>query len=218
MPIPKTEIQDGAPRQLARERVLTEIRDAILRGILLPGERLDEASLRAWLGVSATPIRQALHALVLEGLVESVPQSHTIVAAPRPDRVVANMQTVGVLMIGIATLALPELADDERARLATEAGGVAELLDERQVTLASSAAGELFLALIERCPNDVLVGVVRKVGTSLGYQVFTAHSALDGALEAVADAFRALRPALQAGDAAGVQTALRRAFLIDRPV
>ncbi|WP_309127599.1 GntR family transcriptional regulator [Microbacterium sp.] len=218
MPIPKAEPQDRTPRQLARERVLEQIRDAILRGVLLPGERLDEASLRAWLGVSATPIRQALHALVLEGLVESAPQSHTIVAAPRPDRVIANMQTVGVLMIGTATLALPELARDVRAPLAAKAAGVADLLAAREIPQASSLAGELFLELIERCPNDVLVGIVRKVGTSLGYQVFTAHSALDDDLDAVADAYRALQPALEAGDATQVQNALRRAFLIDRSV
>jgi len=216
MPIPTTDARRGAPRQLARERVLIEIREAILQGVLQPGERLEEAALRAWLGVSATPIRQALHALMLEGLVESAPQSHTIVASPRPDRVVENMQTVGVLLLGVAALALPELSEAERGELAAQAGEVAELLDAHRMVEMSEVMGDLYLTLVARCPNRVLVDLTRRVGTSLGYQVLTTHSALDGEVETVAEAYRRLQSALQDDDAGRVRAAVRQAFLIER--
>lgn len=217
MPIPTTSADGGAPRQLARERVLIEIREAILRGVLQPGERLEEAALRAWLGVSATPIRQALHALALEGLVESAPQSHTIVASPRPDRIVENLQTVGMLLLGITNLALPEISDAERGELAALAGEVAEMLDAGRMGEMWETMGKIYVALIERCPNRVLVDLTRRVGTSIGYQVFTTRSALDDKTATVADAYRLLQSALQAHDADGVRAAVRRAFPIDRP-
>jgi DNA-binding GntR family transcriptional regulator len=55
------------------ERVATLLRDAILRGETPPGARLGEAEVAARLGVSRTPVREALPRLAAEGLVEIVP-------------------------------------------------------------------------------------------------------------------------------------------------
>jgi len=49
--------------------VIVRLREMILQGELLPGERMPEAELAARLGVSRTPIRQALPALAQEGLL-----------------------------------------------------------------------------------------------------------------------------------------------------
>jgi len=49
--------------------VIVRLREMILRGELLPGERMPEAELAARLGVSRTPVRQALPALAQEGLL-----------------------------------------------------------------------------------------------------------------------------------------------------
>jgi GntR family transcriptional regulator of vanillate catabolism len=50
-------------------RALVQIRELILRGELRPGERLTEESLAERLGMSRTPVRQALPALAREGLL-----------------------------------------------------------------------------------------------------------------------------------------------------
>lgn len=57
-----------------RDVVFNTLRDAILSGKLLPGERLMENQLADKLGVSRTPIREALRMLELENLVELVPR------------------------------------------------------------------------------------------------------------------------------------------------
>jgi DNA-binding GntR family transcriptional regulator len=54
------------------ERVLQELRDLILAGELAPGSRLGEVELAERLGVSRTPVREALTRLAAEGLVEIV--------------------------------------------------------------------------------------------------------------------------------------------------
>ena len=56
-----------------RDVVFKTLRDAILTGDLEPGERLMEIKLAEKLGVSRTPIREAIRKLELEGLVNMSP-------------------------------------------------------------------------------------------------------------------------------------------------
>src|SRR6202045_3628078 len=52
------------------DRVIAELRQAILSGRLKPGERLVEERLADELGVSRNPVREAIRALASEGLIE----------------------------------------------------------------------------------------------------------------------------------------------------
>lgn len=63
-----------------RDVVFNTLRQAILRGELKPGERLMEIQLAKKLGVSRTPIREAIRKLELEGLVLMIPRKGAEVA------------------------------------------------------------------------------------------------------------------------------------------
>ena len=63
-----------------RDVVFYTLRQAILKGELEPGERLMEMQLAEQLGVSRTPIREAIRKLELEGLVLMIPRRGAIVA------------------------------------------------------------------------------------------------------------------------------------------
>ena len=63
-----------------RDVVFNTLRQAILRGELKPGERLMEIKLAKQLGVSRTPIREAIRMLELEGLVVMIPRRGAAVA------------------------------------------------------------------------------------------------------------------------------------------
>lgn len=63
-----------------RDVVFNTLRQAILRGELEPGERLMEIQLAERLGVSRTPIREAIRKLELEGLVLMIPRKGAEVA------------------------------------------------------------------------------------------------------------------------------------------
>jgi GntR family transcriptional regulator, rspAB operon transcriptional repressor len=71
------ERHSGTP---ARTQAYAALRDAIIRAELEPGRRLSENELAAWLGVSRTPIREALVRLRDERLVAIVPQYGTFVS------------------------------------------------------------------------------------------------------------------------------------------
>jgi len=78
------ERRSGVP---ARTQVYVALRDAIVRAELEPGRRLSENELAARMGVSRTPIREALARLRDEGLVVIVPQLGTFVSRISPQAV-----------------------------------------------------------------------------------------------------------------------------------
>ncbi|MEG0963289.1 MAG: GntR family transcriptional regulator [Lachnospiraceae bacterium] len=63
-----------------RDVVFNTLREAILKGELKPGERLMELQLASKLGVSRTPIREAIRMLELEGLAMTIPRKGAEVA------------------------------------------------------------------------------------------------------------------------------------------
>jgi len=79
MPIPQTEETTG-PRRLLRDVVFDKMLAAIVDGTLEPGERLNDDQLVKWLGVSRTPVREAIAQLHSYGLVEIEANRYTRVA------------------------------------------------------------------------------------------------------------------------------------------
>jgi len=75
-PLPLEPLQQEA----LRDRVVTAIRDAIVQGRLRPGEKVPEDDLAQRLGVSRTPIREAIRILEQQGLVSVRPKRGTYVA------------------------------------------------------------------------------------------------------------------------------------------
>lgn len=80
-----------------RDVVFNTLRDAILTGKLVPGERLMENQLAEKLGVSRTPVREALRMLELENLVELVPRKGAQVLDMSEKDIINILEVRGVL-------------------------------------------------------------------------------------------------------------------------
>ena len=78
MPIPQGGPATG--RTLLRDDVFRRLRVAIVDGTFEPGEQLKDGELADWLGVSRTPVREALLRLAQGGLVVAQPGRSTIVS------------------------------------------------------------------------------------------------------------------------------------------
>src|SRR6478609_3156254 len=78
MPIPQNVTR--VDRSLLRDDVYRRLRDAIVDGTFAPGEQLKDGELAAWLGVSRTPVREALLRLGASGLVVAQPGRSTVVS------------------------------------------------------------------------------------------------------------------------------------------
>lgn len=105
-----------APNSVAlSEQVYESLGDAIVEGRLEPGEHLSDKELAAALGVSRTPVREALQRLALAGLVEFSPNRFTRVTHVSDEIVAQTLEYTG-LQAGVALqLALRRMDDQELA-------------------------------------------------------------------------------------------------------
>jgi DNA-binding GntR family transcriptional regulator len=149
--------------QPARHLVADKIRESILDGSLLPGERLVERKLAETLGTSQSAIREALIHLELEGHVTKKPNSATYVTH-LSQRDLENTIAVRRALEGFAV--------EEAARSATQAD-VQRLEDLLQQSQAAARAkdfqkyirGDLswHIAVWESTHNDCLVDSLRRI-------------------------------------------------------
>lgn len=100
-----------------REIVFEYLRNSILNGELEPGERLMELQLAEQLGVSRTPVREAIRKLELEGLVEMIPRKGAYVA-DMSIKDILDVLEVRMFLEGLAAyLAAERMSDDEIDKL-----------------------------------------------------------------------------------------------------
>lgn len=117
----------------ARVQVYAALRQAIVRGELEPGRQLSENTLAAELGVSRTPVREALARLRDDRLVEIVPQLGTFVARISA-QAVSDAQFIREALECAAVRRAAELASEE------DAARIHEILDAQE---RASAAGDV---------------------------------------------------------------------------
>jgi DNA-binding GntR family transcriptional regulator len=137
MPVPIAEAV--SPRRLIRDEVFVRLLDAIVDGDLTPGEQLFDAEIEKWVGVSRTPVREALNQLAAMGLVEIMPQKRTRVTPIDAVRLRALIDTLGSLLHGVVRDSTSLLTDDDKTALRAFkeqlSGGseMAELVRERVI-------------------------------------------------------------------------------------
>lgn len=100
-----------------REIVLEALREAIINGVLEPGERLMEIQLAEEMGVSRTPVREAIRKLELEGFVVMIPRKGAYVAGVSY-KDVKDVFEIRAALEGLAAgLAAEKITDDELEQL-----------------------------------------------------------------------------------------------------
>jgi DNA-binding GntR family transcriptional regulator len=125
--------EDTATRSSRADIAYRRLKAAIEGGTLAPGRRMREAELAEWLGISRTPVRDALKQLESDGL---------LVAAPRRGLVVAALDQQQVSEI----YALRDVLEGLAAHLAAQQASAAEIaaleivLDRQAETLESDGA------------------------------------------------------------------------------
>ena len=125
-----------------RDVVFKTIRQAILTGELKPGERLMEIHLANKLGVSRTPIREAIRQLELEGLVIMVPRKGAQVASIT-EKSMTDVVEVRLALEKLAVeLACKRISYEQKERLK-------QALDGFEQAVANKDASEIAKADVE---------------------------------------------------------------------
>lgn len=106
-------------RPVLHDAVTHALRKMIIEGTLAAGARLNERELCASLGVSRTPLREALKVLAAEGLVEHQPNRGAAVAVLKPHEVSDMFDLLGCLEAYAGELACERISADELQQLQT---------------------------------------------------------------------------------------------------
>ena len=161
MPVPLEE----APirTSLLRDTVHDRLRDAIVDGTLAPGEVVRDTELAAWLGVSRTPVREALLRLGETGLVRAAPGRSTVVAEIDLDEV----REAHAVVVAMHRLAVAEAvaritdADLDRMRAANERFATA--IEERDTGAALAADDDFHAVAVDVSGNRAVATVLAQL-------------------------------------------------------
>lgn len=124
------------PRQRASDSVYEALRQAILSRKFAPGQRLHVHKLAAELGVSLTPLKDALARLEAEALVQIKPRSGTFVTAVSPEDVAEAFDIRCALECLAAEKALGRATTESIAQLRVLAGQIAAPVEGESGRLA----------------------------------------------------------------------------------
>jgi DNA-binding GntR family transcriptional regulator len=156
---------DSAPR-LLHENATDQLRDMILHGALMPGAKVNERVLCERLGISRTPLREAIKRLAAEGLVALQPNRGAIVTPLTVKTIRETFAVIGVL---------EALAGELACQLIT-AAELAEIRALHFEMLAHHARGDL--AQYFRCNQAIHNGIVAASGNAtlaLTFRNLNAH-------------------------------------------
>ncbi|MBD8022629.1 GntR family transcriptional regulator [Microbacterium sp. Sa1CUA4] len=158
MPIPQSSPKVG--RSLLRDDVYARLRDAIVDGTFSPGETLRDGDLAEWLGVSRTPVREALLRLAASGLIVARPGRSTVVAEMEEDAV-RHARDIVAAMHGLAArLAVPLITASVIERMRQANAAFAAAVESGDADSAIRADDDFHGALVEASGNPSIAMVL----------------------------------------------------------
>jgi DNA-binding GntR family transcriptional regulator len=110
-PLPDLLLRPRIARPSLHDAIVTRVRDMIIEGELAPGTRIHEGQLGGALGVSRTPLREALKFLASEGLIELSPGKGAVVRKFSPKDVRDSLIVLGDLEALAGRLACENATD-----------------------------------------------------------------------------------------------------------
>jgi DNA-binding GntR family transcriptional regulator len=182
MPIPQ-----NAPtidRRLLRDAVYRRLRDAIVDGTFSPGEQLRDVDLAAWLGVSRTPVREALLRLAEVGLVAAQPGRSTTVTA-LTGRAVREARDVVAAMHQLAVrAAVGNLTEADLDTMRHVNLRFREAIAEGDIETALTADDELHAVPVAAASNQALATVLDQFTPVLRRAEVLQFSSVSGSVSA----------------------------------
>ena len=149
-------------RSLLRQDVYLRLRDAIVDGTFAPGEQLRDHELAAWLGVSRTPVREALLRLGQSGLVLSRPGRSTTVAGLSAAAARDALEVVAAMHEVAVRGAVPRLTDADLAQMRLANEDFAEALRHADAEGALAADDVLHAVPVRVCGNSAVTEVLEQ--------------------------------------------------------
>lgn len=150
-----------------REVVFNTLRQAILTGELKPGERLMEIHLANRLGVSRTPIREAIRKLELEGLVTMIPRRGAEVAQITEKSMNDVLEVRRALDALCVELACERITQEKLEELKAACDGFEKAVKTKDVKKIAQADVVLHDIIVEATGNQRLIQMVNNLSEQM---------------------------------------------------
>ena len=150
-----------------RDVVFNTLRKAILTGELKPGERLLEIHLANQLGVSRTPIREAIRKLELEGLVIMMPRRGAEVAQITEKGLRDVLEVRRALDALCAELACDRITEEEKQRLKDACDEFEKATATGDATIIAAADVALHDIIVEATRNQRLIQLINNLSEQM---------------------------------------------------
>jgi DNA-binding GntR family transcriptional regulator len=199
-------------RQRASDSVYEALRGAILSRAFAPGQRLNVHDLAAQLGVSLTPVKDALTRLEAEDLIEIRPRSGTFVTAMSPDDVAETFEIRCALECLAAEKAITKATSEDIGRLTLLADMVAEPAStEAARTRHETRNADFHKKIVELSGNRRLVQMYESLEAHLQIaRIHRSHADWKLRLKSERDEHLAIVKAFQKQDVEALLKALRQ--------
>ncbi len=153
----------GPGYQTKTERAIQGIRDAILRGSLHPDHQWTVGELAEQLGMSPTPVREAIRILQAEGLLRQTPH-HTITPITFTEQDIIDVFELRVLLEGLATrLAATRMSDQHFARAEATLERMRVAYSTQDWPGIHRLNAEWHLGIYHACDNPILVESIQNL-------------------------------------------------------
>lgn len=146
-----------------RDVVFKTLRQGILTGELKPGERLMEIHLANRLGVSRTPIREAIRKLELEGLVIMIPRRGAEVAQITEKNLQDVLEVRRELDAFAARLACQRMNEEQMGELKEAAEAFERAVETKDATIIAKADVAFHDIILKSTENDRLIQLVNNL-------------------------------------------------------
>jgi DNA-binding GntR family transcriptional regulator len=154
-------------RHTLNQRVYFRLQKMLLQGEIAPGTQLDERELAERMGVSRTPLREAIAHLVKEGIVEYRPYRGNF-ARTFTVQEVNDLYTVRRALESLAVrLAIPKLSQEDIERIGAILDKVHDALERGDMEMYSEADGRFHHTIIQLTRNQTLIEVLDRLGSQI---------------------------------------------------
>lgn len=150
-----------------RDVVFNTLRKAILTGELKPGERLMEIHLANRLGVSRTPIREAIRKLELEGLVIMIPRRGAEVAQITEKNLKDVLEVRRALDALCVELACDRISADEEEQLREACDEFERATETKDATIIAKADVEFHDIIVQATGNQRLIQLINNLSEQM---------------------------------------------------
>ncbi len=150
-----------------RDVVFETIRNAILSGQLKPNERLMETQLAEKLGVSRTPVREAIRKLELEGLVTMIPRKGAYVSELSLEEIMETFEVRESLEVLAITLAFNNFTDKDIKEIEEIQDKFAEACKKKDIKKIINFDFEIHKKIYILSKNNRLISIMESLNEVL---------------------------------------------------